>query len=1117
MTENAYPFDPDTLAEVRQRLYAAVPAMHRLPDEPPAGRGELQRMLEVLAVPLAVLRQSVQELQGDLFVDTADDAMLPYLARMIGTELVFPDADSNRRDVRGTVGWRRRKGTPSALEEMGAELTAQSVTLIEGWKRVQLTQDLNLLRPERVLTQLRPAVVAEQTNGPLDSVSHLVDVRSSTARTGRYHPLDVAHYVQPTITFPLSGGTATALGVPGSDVRFSMDPAGAHRPLRARRPTGDRRPFLDRIPERHFAADPGRWFGADGGFTVRVLGLPAGLPPQPLPASGRTPAIQPVDRSIARGAVTLSPLDLPHRGWRGVIRIELGLAAVAGAGTGSWRPTPASFVPRAWIELDAGQVIGSGTGGAPPSGTRVPLLRIRTPGATGRFLPGLTLEAASDAPGARAAAASAALASEGFLRGALPVTIPPMQVIGDRYLHIAADGSVYDGGSGPVLRTMPETNGQRVLDPGALLVLGPGPAWPPQPVSSEPDYVTSVPSAPGRGPAVAHGCVPVRIQPDGSFGPLLAGTDCALTLAMQIDRPGGAGFRPFQRLTWHGTAVSSGHWSVLDQDGAPVPSGAAAAELEQIVQERERNAGSIALALRFECNRAGVSLCPGEVAWTGDDGRTVLIHLPQLAAVALAPGSWPSGGPFAAASEPVRVGLDGSTWDSDSTAGRRVSLGAVTPVGSSATLRRRIVRGRRLCAWANEDWAASPPEVLPLTLPGGLDVDVLHGLFAFAAEEAPQEWPPGPGSAAPPSVTYDCAEAATMHVGALPAAREPALGRQLPLPSRLVTRDGTFDPGAPVAWRGLPRHDSLAAALADISRAWQALTPADVARAGGDFTEVIQFEDSATYPEQALVWPSAPASPAAAAAARFTLIVQAAERQRPVLLIDPAAGWSSPAHPAAYRQLSFTGLMFGAIGWNGMALPAAERVSLTFCTVLDAGNILRVVSQPRGTTVTVDRSQTAGLVLAGPGEIVVADSIVDGPPEAIQTAGTVRLDRCSVGGDVRCRVLEASEVIFDGAIIVLDRFAGCVRFSRVAAAQGLPRSHRLAVGTPIPLVSRTRRDPAWWRLRDAGSPAITRGAENGAELGVFHATQSAARMAGFERRLTEFTPAGLRTGVIRLD
>jgi hypothetical protein len=167
--------------------------------------------------------------------------------------------------------------------------------------------------------------------------------------------------------------------------------------------------------------------------------------------------------------------------------------------------------------------------------------------------------------------------------------------------------------------------------------------------------------------------------------------------------------------------------------------------------------------------------------------------------------------------------------------------------------------------------------------------------------------------------------------------------------------------------------------------------------------------------------------------------------------------------------------------------------------------------------VTVDRSQTAGLVLAGPGEIVVADSIVDGPPEAIQTAGTVRLDRCSVGGDVRCRVLEASEVIFDGAIIVLDRFAGCVRFSRVAAAQGLPRSHRLAVGTPIPLVSRTRRDPAWWRLRDAGSPAITRGAENGAELGVFHATQSAARMAGFERRLTEFTPAGLRTGVVRLD
>ncbi|MDX6512505.1 MAG: hypothetical protein QOE36_2009, partial [Gaiellaceae bacterium] len=47
--------------------------------------------------------------------------------------------------------------------------------------------------------------------------------------------------------------------------------------------------------------------------------------------------------------------------------------------------------------------------------------------------------------------------------------------------------------------------------------------------------------------------------------------------------------------------------------------------------------------------------------------------------------------------------------------------------------------------------------------------------------------------------------------------------------------------------------------------------------------------------------------------------------------------------------------------------------------------------------------------------------------------------------------------------------------------------------------------------------AITRGAESGSEIGAFGLTQLAERMAGFERRLGEFTPVGLVTGIIRLD
>ena len=82
---------------------------------------------------------------------------------------------------------------------------------------------------------------------------------------------------------------------------------------------------------------------------------------------------------------------------------------------------------------------------------------------------------------------------------------------------------------------------------------------------------------------------------------------------------------------------------------------------------------------------------------------------------------------------------------------------------------------------------------------------------------------------------------------------------------------------------------------------------------------------------------------------------------------------------------------------------------------------------------------------------------------------------------------------------------------------GQPRVHRVAFDTPVRVVSRNRRDPAWWRLREDCDAAIVRGAEQGSEQGAFGLTQLAQRMSGFERRLAEFTPAGLVTGIVRID
>jgi hypothetical protein len=341
------------------------------------------------------------------------------------------------------------------------------------------------------------------------------------------------------------------------------------------------------------------------------------------------------------------------------------------------------------------------------------------------------------------------------------------------------------------------------------------------------------------------------------------------------------------------------------------------------------------------------------------------------------------------------------------------------------------------------------------------------------------------------------------------------LDLRLERPTRLVTRSGKLHPDAPADWHAIPRYDSLTAALAAVSARWEALAPADAA----DVAEVVQFEDSATYPDEAPVWPAAPTDAAARAAARLSLTIQAAERERPTILVDPAQSWTVAAPAPQYAALTLRGIAFGGEGWTGTTLPPSERVAVELCSVLFAENRLELADHPAGTYATVTLSEAAGLLLAGVGVLRVVDSIIDaGPGEALRApAGEVALDRVSVGGEVRVRVLEASETIFDGSVEVENRFRGCVRYSRVTTDSMLPRVHRVAWDTLIRVGSRNRRDAASWRLREDCDPAISRGAENGSEMGAFSQMQLPERLGGFGRRLAEFTPAGLVTGIIRID
>lgn len=128
--------------------------------------------------------------------------MLPALAASIGLDLVFRDAEANRRNLGAAMGWRRRKGTPLMLEEMARILSDRQVALAEGWKALILTQDLNLIRPERVMADLRPASTADRASGPLAGLMRLFDPRPIGPDSGHVHPRHLIHWAFPTQLHP---------------------------------------------------------------------------------------------------------------------------------------------------------------------------------------------------------------------------------------------------------------------------------------------------------------------------------------------------------------------------------------------------------------------------------------------------------------------------------------------------------------------------------------------------------------------------------------------------------------------------------------------------------------------------------------------------------------------------------------------------------------------------------------------------------------------------------------------------------------------------------------------------------------------------------------------------
>jgi hypothetical protein len=135
----------------------------------------------------------------------------------------------------------------------------------------------------------------------------------------------------------------------------------------------------------------------------------------------------------------------------------------------------------------------------------------------------------------------------------------------------------------------------------------------------------------------------------------------------------------------------------------------------------------------------------------------------------------------------------------------------------------------------------------------------------------------------------------------------------------------------------------------------------------------------------------------------------------------------------------------------------------------------------------------------------------------------VRLSGVTVFGDIEADVLEASDSIVTGQLVVADTQESCFRFS--AASSGPPATAELPQRERLPrlfqativeggieaavFTSQRFGDPGYAQIAELVPDFIATGAENGSELGAFSFLLAPVRLASVLAKVDEFKPIGV--------
>jgi hypothetical protein len=226
------PADADQLASLLQNLNSLTPsqqqALATLQDK--QQRGPLKSLIAILAEQIEVLQESLYQSYDDLFIETCQEWVVPYIGDLVGSKGLsdFPGTPySLRAAVADTIGNRRRKGTAYGLEQLAHDVTGWPANIVEYFQLLCTTQFMNHIRPQNLsFADVRRADWGLPET-PFDTKARTADVRSISSRLGKFNIPNIGIWLWRLLAEPMKNSPAFQVDA----YRYKFDPLGRDMPM----------------------------------------------------------------------------------------------------------------------------------------------------------------------------------------------------------------------------------------------------------------------------------------------------------------------------------------------------------------------------------------------------------------------------------------------------------------------------------------------------------------------------------------------------------------------------------------------------------------------------------------------------------------------------------------------------------------------------------------------------------------------------------------------------------------------------------------------------------------------------------------------------------------------